>query len=128
MRSVRRERTKPEMVLRRALHGYGYRFLTNVKGLPGSPDIVFSARRKTIFVHGCFWHRHSECRYASTPKTRTEFWEEKFARNVERDARKLDQLEAAGWQTLTVWECETRNIESVLPRVVEFLGPPRASR
>lgn len=126
MRSVRQKKTKPEMVVRRELHALGYRFRTNVKGLPGSPDIVFTARRKAIFVHGCFWHRHPNCRLASTPKTRVEFWREKFDRNVERDARKVVELEAAGWKSLTVWECETRTMERTLPRLVEFLGAPRA--
>lgn len=124
MRAVRQKKTKPEMVVRRALHALGYRFRTNLKGLPGSPDIVFTARHKAIFVHGCFWHRHAECRLASMPKTRVTFWQEKFARNIERDARKIAELEAGGWETLTVWECETRNMETVLPRLAKFLGLP----
>lgn len=127
MRSVRQKKTKPEMVVRRALHALGYRFRVNVKGLPGSPDIAFAARRKAIFVHGCFWHRHSGCRLASTPKTRIDFWQEKFARNVERDARKVAEFEAEGWQILTVWECETRDMERMLPGLVDFLGSPRLS-
>lgn len=126
MRSVRQKKTKPEMMVRRALHGLGYRFRTNVRGLPGSPDLAFTARRKAIFVHGCFWHRHPGCRLASTPKTRIEFWEEKFARNVERDARKVAELKAAGWEVLTIWECQTRDLERLLPRLVGFLGSPRA--
>ena len=123
MRSVRQRKTKPEMVVRRWLHGRGYRFRTNVKGLPGSPDIAFTKRHKAIFVHGCFWHRHPGCRLASTPKTRTEFWETKFAANVERDRRKVEELERAGWEVLTVWECETRDPETLMPRVERFVGP-----
>ena len=123
MRSVRQKKTKPEMLVRRALHGLGYRYKTNVRGLPGSPDIVFSARQKAIFVHGCFWHRHSGCRLASMPKTRKDFWIEKFNRNVARDAEKIRELEAMGWEAITIWECETRNMEKLLPTVVDFLGP-----
>lgn len=126
MRSVRQKKTKPEMVVRRALHGLGYRFRTNMRGLPGSPDLAFTARRKAIFVHGCFWHRHSGCRLASIPKTRVEFWEEKFARNVERDVRKAAELVADDWEVLTVWECQTRDLGRLLPRLTEFLGPPKA--
>lgn len=128
MRSVHRRQTKPEMVVRRALHASGYRFRANVTGLPGSPDIVFTARRKAIFVHGCFWHRHPGCRLTSLPKTNVDFWQEKFVRNVERDARKVLKLEANGWRTLTVWECETRTMDATLPNLIEFLGPPRMSQ
>lgn len=125
MRSVRQERTKPEMVVRRALHAAGYRFRANAKGLPGSPDLTFTARRKAVFVHGCFWHRHIGCRLASTPKTRVAFWEKKFAQNVERDARKVAELEADWWEVLTIWECETKDMSETLSRLVEFLGSPR---
>ena len=103
----------------------GYRFRTNVRALPGSPDIAFTARKRAIFVHGCFWHRHPGCRLASTPKTRVTFWQEKFARNVERDARKVSELQSGGWEVLTVWECETRDMEGALPRITEFLGSPK---
>lgn len=125
MRSVRQTKTKPEMVVRRKLHALGYRFRTNVRGLPGSPDIVFTARYKAIFVHGCFWHRHTGCRFASNPKTQVDFWQEKFSRNVERDARKVAEIEANGWQTLTIWECETKTIDAIMPKLLEFLGPSR---
>ena len=127
MRSVRQKKTKPEMIVRRALHALGYRFRANAKGLPGSPDLAFTARKRAIFVHGCFWHRHPGCRLASTPKTRHEFWEAKFAANVERDARKVAELESAGWKTMTVWECETRNAGQLVPRLTDFLGPPKAN-
>lgn len=124
MRSVRQKKTKPEMAVRSALHGLGYRFRANARGLPGSPDLAFTARRKAIFVHGCFWHRHPGCRLASMPKTRVGFWEEKFARNVERDARKVADLEAKGWKALTVWECQTRDMEGLMSELIGFLGPP----
>lgn len=124
MRAVRQRGTGPEMLVRRALHAHGYRFRANAKGLPGSPDLVFAARGKIIFVHGCFWHRHPACRLASTPRTRSTFWEEKFTRNRERDARNHAELEGAGWEVHTVWQCETRDMAETLSRLVEFLGPP----
>lgn len=123
MRSVRREGTKPEMALRRRLHAMGYRYRVNVKQLPGSPDLVFSARNKIIFVHGCFWHRHENCRYATMPKSRTEFWETKFAANVLRDRKNISELRSLGWAVLVVWECELRSTEFQIELVVNFLGP-----
>ena len=128
MRSVGQKRTKPEMVVRRKLHALGYRFRVNVKGLPGSPDLAFTKRKKAIFVHGCFWHRHPNCRYASEPKTRKEFWRAKFAANVERDHRKKNEMEALGWGVETVWECETRNLTPLIDRLEIFLGPPNSER
>lgn len=125
MRSVRQKKTKPEMIVRRALHAKGYRFRANLRMLPGSPDVAFTSRLKAIFIHGCFWHRHPGCRLASTPKTQLDFWEAKFASNVERDARKVRDLEKRGWNVTTVWECETRDLTSLMNRLCEFLGPPR---
>lgn len=128
MRSVRQVGTKPETSVRRWLHAKGYRFRTNVRGLPGSPDIVFTRRKKVIFVHGCFWHRHPGCRLASMPKTRTVFWTEKFVRNLERDKRKNEELADDGWLVLTVWECEIRRINEISACIERFLGPPRLPR
>ena len=125
MRAVGRARTKPEMVVRRSLHALGYRFVTNRKELRGSPDIVFTKRRKVVFVHGCFWHRHPGCRLASTPKTRTDFWTAKFDANVKRDRSIEVELRADGWEVFTIWECETRSFEAVLDDLTSFLGPPR---
>lgn len=122
MRSVGRKHTKPEMITRRALHALGYRFRVNMKGLPGSPDIAFTKRRKAIFVHGCFWHRHPGCRYATEPKTRNEFWRAKFEANIERDDRKRRELEKLGWKVETVWECETRSLSRLIERLKDFLG------
>lgn len=128
MSSVGQKRTKPEMAVRRALHALGYRFRVNMKGLPGSPDLVFTKRRKAIFVHGCFWHRHPGCRYASEPKTRREFWQQKFSANIERDARQKKELEELGWKVETVWECETRDPDRLIERLRLFLGNPRIDR
>ena len=125
MRSVRQKKTKPEMIVRRALHGIGYRFRTNLRVLPGSPDIVFTARHKAVFVHGCFWHRHPGCKLASTPGIHQDFWSTKFEANVKRDARKVCELEKAGWGVMTVWQCETRDLSSLTNHLREFLGPPR---
>ena len=122
MRSVGRKHTKPEMITRRALHALGYRFRVNMKGLPGSPDIAFTKRRKAIFVHGCFWHRHPGCRCATEPKTRNEFWRTKFEANIERDDRKRRELEKLGWKVQTVWECETRSLSRLIERLKDFLG------
>lgn len=109
MRKVKRQDTAPEMIVRRIAHRLGLRYRLHRADLPGSPDIVFGPRRKVIFVHGCFWHRHPGCSRASTPKTRTDFWTAKFDRNVARDAKVERLLRDAGWDVITIWECETRD-------------------
>lgn len=106
MSRIRGKDTKPETLLRGLLHQEGFRFRLHSPNLPGKPDIVLPKYRTVIFVHGCFWHRHKGCSNATMPKTRTEFWAEKFRRTVERDQRKQSELEALGWRVLTVWECE----------------------
>ena len=128
MARIHGKNTKPELVVRRLAHALGYRFRLHRKDLPGSPDLVFPTRRKVVFVHGCFWHRHPGCKKASTPTTRRSFWETKFDQNVERDVRKEVQLMAAGWEVLVIWECETRDAEAVAARLREFLGPPGRAR
>ena len=100
--------TKPELVLRRALHARGLRYALHNRKLPGSPDLVFRRFGAVCFVHGCFWHRHAGCRYATTPATRKEFWETKFAVNVDRDRRNRHELIKAGWRVAVVWECTLR--------------------
>ena len=97
--------TRPELLVRSALHRAGYRFRLQSKKLPGRPDVVLPRYRTVVFVHGCFWHRHRACRYAYTPKSRVEFWNGKFAANVERDRRSARELRALGWHVVTVWEC-----------------------
>jgi len=101
--------TGPELTVRRAAHRRGLRFRLHRRDLPGTPDIVFPRHRLVVFVHGCFWHRHVGCRRCTTPKTRVEFWTEKFRRNVERDQRSVAALQRSGWRVLTIWECQTRN-------------------
>lgn len=126
MGRIRRSNTKPELVVRRLLHKLGYRFRIQFAEIPGRPDVAFPARRKCIQVHGCFWHDHG-CSLSRTPKTRTDFWQEKFARNRERDARLESAAAAKGWATLTIWECETRDIGDLTQRLTEFLGDQRQS-
>lgn len=109
--------TKPEIIIRSLLHRMGYRFRLHRKDLPGKPDIVLPRYRIVIFVHGCFWHRHSGCRYAYTPKSRINFWKEKFSRNIERDHEAKDKLEILNWKVLTVWECETRDMQSLIAKL-----------
>jgi len=106
MSRIRCKDTKPEIAVRKMLHAAGFRFRLHVKGLPGKPDIVLPKWKTVIFVHGCFWHRHEGCKDATTPKTRTEWWLEKFAKNVANDLKKRSALEAAGWRVIVVWECE----------------------
>lgn len=128
MRAVKRAHTAPEMIVRQELHALGLRFRLHRRDLPGSPDIVLPRLRTVIFVHGCFWHRHSDCRYATTPKTRQEYWLPKFAANIERDARKEAQLQALGWRVLLVWECETKRREELTLRLRREFGLSGASQ
>ncbi len=106
MSRIKSRDTKPEKKVRSFLHRNGYRFRLHRKDLPGRPDIVLPKYHTVIFVHGCFWHRHSGCKLAYTPKTRTAFWNEKFRKNVERDENAVSQLENAGWIVIVIWECQ----------------------
>ena len=117
----------PEMVVRKLLHSLGYRFRLHVKTLPGKPDIVFTRRKKAIFVHGCFWHQHEDknCKISRLPKSRQEYWIPKLQRNTERDKKHILLLENEGWQILVLWECELRQTEDLAHRLNHFLGPTR---
>ena len=121
MGRVRQRDTRPEMVVRRILHGAGYRYRLHAADLPGRPDIVFRRPRKVIFVHGCFWHRHSGCKRTTTPKARREFWEAKFSENRKRDASAVSSLQRQGWEVAIVWECETDDADAMKTRLVSFL-------
>jgi DNA mismatch endonuclease (patch repair protein) len=110
MARIRRESTRPELCVRRYLHAAGLRFLVNDSRLPGRPDLVFPSARAVLFVHGCFWHRHAGCRFATTPGTRHEFWTSKFATNIARDERVESLLKTDGWNVLKVWECEVDSV------------------
>lgn len=113
--------TKPELIVGRLLHSLGYRYRLHRRDLPGTPDICFPSRKKVIFVHGCFWHRHDGCKRTTTPKTRTSFWENKFQQNVVRDRENLESLSDLEWEAMVVWECETDDLEELTPRLVAFL-------
>lgn len=108
MSGIRAKNTRPEMMIRKALHGAGLRFRLHDKKLPGKPDIVLPKYRTVLFVNGCFWHGH-ECSLFKWPKTRTKFWKEKITGNVVRDQKSLAVLRTMGWRTQTIWECEIRN-------------------
>ena len=127
MSRIRPTNTKPEMAVRRCAHAMGYRFRLHRQDLPGRPDLVFPARRKIVFVHGCFWHAHPDlsCRVSSKPKTRTEYWHPKLSENAARDERNFQRLTAEGWEVLVVWECELRDMAAVASRLQAFLGSPR---
>jgi DNA mismatch endonuclease (patch repair protein) len=109
MSSIRGKDTRPERMLRTLLFAEGFRYRLHVRNLPGSPDLVLPKYKAAIFVHGCFWHRHEGCRYATTPKTNGEFWRRKFEGNVARDARHVEQLRKLGWRVGIVWECALRH-------------------
>ncbi len=121
MARIRGKDTKPELLVRSLLHGMGYRFRLHRKDLPGKPDIVLPKYESVVLVHGCFWHRHKGCQYAYMPKTRVSFWKKKFKENIDRDKNNLSQLEELGWNVLTVWECETRDLQKLKDRLQAFL-------
>lgn len=114
MSGIRGKDTRPEMIVRRSLHSAGFRYRLHVRTLPGSPDIVLPRYKTVVFVHGCFWHRHSGCRYATTPATRKEFWKQKFESNIRRDGDACNQLVKTGWCVLVVWECGLRGDRTLL--------------
>ncbi|MCA9033027.1 MAG: DNA mismatch endonuclease Vsr [Planctomycetaceae bacterium] len=109
MSRIRNRDTKPELVVRSLLHRMGYRFRLHRRDLPGNPDIVLPKYQTVIFVHGCFWHRHQECKYAYTPKSRQAFWQLKLHKNVMRDAQVQQMLRQLGWQVVVIWECEVHD-------------------
>ena len=108
MSMIKGKGTKPEMIVRKFLYGNGYRYLLNVKSLPGKPDIVVKKYGVVIFINGCFWHGHEGCKYFKIPKTRTEWWKAKFERNIARDAKVRDELRQKGWRTMVIWECQLK--------------------
>jgi len=121
MGRIRSKDTKPEMMVRRVAHQLGFRFRLHRRDLPGSPDLVFPARRRVVFVHGCYWHRHPGCRLAYQPKSNREFWIEKFAANVARDKKALASLSEQGWDSLVIWECEAKDSDLVADRLSAHL-------
>ena len=125
MRKILSRDTRPELAVRRAVHGMGFRFRLHRKDLPGRPDLTLPRHRKVIFVHGCFWHQHSACREGRRPSTNDTYWSPKFARTVQRDANALADLGALGWSVLVIWECETEREGAVTELLQRFLGSGR---
>jgi len=123
MSRIRSRDTKPEMIVRRLVHSCGFRYRLHGRELPGRPDLVFHGRRKVIFVHGCFWHRHGDpaCKLARLPKSRQDFWIPKLERNAERDVENRTALEKAGWDVLELWECQVKDLERIENVIREFL-------
>lgn len=126
MSRIRNRDTRPEMKVRSLAHQMGYRYRLHRRDLPGKPDLVFPARHKIIFVHGCFFHMH-DCRYGRvTPRTNAEFWQKKRLSNIERDRRNIAALKEDGWEVLIVWECETKTPDILPDILTNFLGKRRA--
>lgn len=122
MSRVRQRDTGPELLIRKLLHGRGWRYRLHDRRLPGSPDLVFPRLRKVIFVHGCFWHGH-DCKAGKLPSSRSDYWTPKIKANRERDERALNNLKALGWNGLVVWQCETKDCETLVHKVETFLHP-----
>lgn len=122
MRAIRSKHMKPEVIVRKTAHALGYRFRLHRRNLPGKPDLAFIGKRKAIFVNGCFWHQHGECREGRVPSSNTDYWVPKLTKNKERDARNLELLRNAGWDTLVIWECETGNKDALAERLRTFLS------
>ena len=122
MSAIKSKNTKPEIKVRKILHSMGYRFRLHSKDLPGSPDIVLPKYKTVIFVHGCFWHRHENCKYASTPKTRKEFWNKKFTENKKRDSEIQEKIKILDWRSVVIWECETKNIENLRYKIIDVFN------
>ena len=122
MSAIKSKNTKPEIKVRKVLHSMGYRFRLHSKNLPGSPDIVLPKFKTVIFVHGCFWHRHENCKYASTPKIRQEFWNKKFTENIKRDSEIQDKIKNLDWRSVVIWECETKNIDNLRDKIVNIFS------
>ena len=122
MSAIKSKNTTPEIAVRKVLHSMGYRFRLHSKDLPGSPDIVLPKYKTVIFVHGCFWHRHKDCKYATTPKTREEFWNNKFRSNVERDLEIQEKIKNLNWRSVVIWECETKDIENLRGKIIDIFN------
>ena len=125
MARVRSKNSRPELAVRKIVFAFGYRYRLHATTLPGCPDLVFRPRRKVIFVHGCFWHRHANCIFARMPKSRIDFWTTKLEGNRKRDERNKRALARQGWKVLTIWECQLRDAERLEARIRRFLDEER---
>lgn len=123
MRAIRSKDMKPELAVRHLVHGMGYRYRLHRHDLPGRPDLVLPARRKVIFVHGCFWHQHPDpgCKLVHAPRSNLDYWEPKLAHTQERDKTNRKALQAAGWQVMVIWECEVTAADGLAARIRDFL-------
>lgn len=125
MSRIKDRDTSIEVRVRKYLYHKGYRYKKNVPSLPGKPDIVMESYKTIIFIHGCFWHRHANCKNATTPKTRTDFWQEKFDKNVANDKKNTEKLESMGYKVIVVWECEiNKNFQKTIQKISSLIGPP----
>ena len=122
MSHIRGKDTRPELAVRRMLHGLGYRYRLHARDLPGTPDLVFRSRRKAVFVHGCFWHKHTKCPIAGIPTSNCDYWIPKLARTKERDRQNYRKLRRLGWKVFVIWECELADLAKLRVRVVRFLS------
>jgi len=122
MSRVRSKDSRPEMALRKLVFSLGYRYRLHNRALPGCPDLVFSALRKVVFVHGCFWHLHKNCPLARMPKSRVDFWSSKLELNKTRDEKNVRKLRRLGWRVLTIWECEIARNRRVSDKIMRFLN------
>jgi DNA mismatch endonuclease (patch repair protein) len=126
MSRIRSSDTGPERIVRSALHNLGYRFRLHRRDLPGKPDIVLPRYRTVVFVHGCFWHRHSKCKFAYEPKSRLRFWNDKFSGTIKRDREAVEKLKLLGWRVLIVWECRTKNPSALVRALRKGIGFSRS--
>ena len=120
MSAIKSKNTRPEIIVRKFLHSKGYRFRIHRKDLPGSPDIVLTKYKTVVFVHGCFWHRHEGCKYKTNPKTRKEFWQNKFNQNIKRDRNNFKELKKLNWKVLVIWECELNSLQEIIAQNIKI--------
>lgn len=124
MSRIKGKDTSIEIRVRKWLYHHGYRYRKNVSTLPGKPDIVLKSYNTVIFIHGCFWHRHPNCKDATIPKTRTEFWQSKFAKNIANDKKNTQKLEEMGFRVLIIWECEiNKHFDETVSKISRIIGP-----
>lgn len=126
MSGIQGKNTKPELLVRKYLHRRGLRYRLHAKNLPGKPDLVFPKYKVVVFVHGCFWHHHTGCKYATTPSSRVDYWTNKLSENITRDNYQVAALEGLGWRVFVVWECELRNgnerLSSLYSEITKDIG------
>ena len=120
MRRIQGKDTAPEKMVRSLIHRMGYRFRLHARNLPGKPDLVFSGRKRVIFVHGCFWHHHENCPMGAFPKSRLEFWVPKLLHNRERDLKNIAELKRLGWKVMVIWQCELSNFGKLHKKLVNY--------